>query len=173
MKPTVTPLRAWTIAALLFLAGFINYFDRAIVSIALPVIGAELHLGPAAKGVLLSAFFWSYSLMQLPMGWFADRGNLRWLYSGAFALWSLACGFTAFASTLRALMMTPATLENTEAIYLPLLTNYVALVSQPNDRGLPAGAMICGARAGLPVGAPVIAALVGGVGWHGAVFALG
>ena len=51
------PARAWTIAGLLFAAGFINYMDRAIVSIALPVIAVDLHLGPTAKGVLLSAFF--------------------------------------------------------------------------------------------------------------------
>jgi MFS family permease len=82
------------------MAGFINYLDRAIVSVALPVIAVDLHLGPAAKEVLLSAFFWSYALMQLPMGWAADRHNLRWLYSLAFALWSLACGFTVFAASL-------------------------------------------------------------------------
>ncbi len=64
----VSPARAWSLASLLFVAGFINYLDRAIVSVALPVIAVDLHLGPAAKGVLLSAFFWSYSLMQLPIG---------------------------------------------------------------------------------------------------------
>lgn len=82
----VSPARAWSLASLLFVAGFINYLDRAIVSVALPVIAVDLHLGPAAKGVLLSAFFWSYSLMQLPIGWAADRCNLRWFYSAAFAL---------------------------------------------------------------------------------------
>ena len=56
---------------LLSAAGFLNYLDRAIVSVALPVIAADLHLGPGAKGVLLSAFFWSYALMQLPIGWAA------------------------------------------------------------------------------------------------------
>ena len=97
----VSPARAWSIASLLFVAGFINYLDRAIVSVALPVIAVDLHLGPTAKGVLLSAFFWSYSLMQLPMGWAADRVNMRWFYSAAFALWSLACGFTGFAVDFR------------------------------------------------------------------------
>src|SRR5512140_242469 len=115
----VSPTRAWTIAALLFAAGFINYLDRAIVPVALPVIGADLHLGPAAKGVLLSAFFWSYALMQLPVGWAADRANLRWLYSGAFALWSVACGFTGFATTLGVLLMMRVVLGIGESIYLP------------------------------------------------------
>src|ERR1051326_1604174 len=97
MRP-VSPTPAWSIAALLSAAGFINYFDRAIVSIALPIIGVELHLGPAAKGVLLSAFFWSYALMQLPAGMLADRFNLRWFYAGAFAVWSLAFWVFSFFS---------------------------------------------------------------------------
>jgi hypothetical protein len=31
---TVSPARAWTIAGLRFAAGFVNYLDRAIVSVA-------------------------------------------------------------------------------------------------------------------------------------------
>src|SRR6516164_904318 len=84
--------RRWLIAILLFFAGLINYLDRTIVSVALPVIAADLHLGPARMGVLLSAFFWSYALMQVPIGWLSDRYNLRWLYAACFALWSLTCG---------------------------------------------------------------------------------
>src|SRR5437870_13799870 len=83
----VTSARRWTIVGLLFTASLINYFDRATISFALPQISAEFNLDPKAKGVLLSAFFWSYALMQIPMGVFADRVNLRWLYAGAFALW--------------------------------------------------------------------------------------
>src|SRR5215469_6665278 len=119
MDRAVSPVRAWAIAGLLFAAGFINYFDRAIVSIALPVIGADLHLGPAAKGVLLSAFFWSYALMQLPVGWAVDRVNLRWFYSGAFAVWSVACGLTGFATTLGALLAMRVVLGIGESVYLP------------------------------------------------------
>ena len=56
--------------------------------------------GPESKGVLLSAFFWSYALMQIPVGWAADRVNLRWLYFAAFVLWSLGQGLTGFAGSL-------------------------------------------------------------------------
>ncbi len=74
---TVTNARRWTIVVLLFTASLINYFDRAAISLAVPLISLDLGLGPEAKGVLLSAFFWSYALMQVPMGWCADRFNLR------------------------------------------------------------------------------------------------
>src|ERR1043166_8731900 len=100
----VTNSRRWIIVALLFTASLINYFDRATLSFALPFISKTLSLGPEAKGVLLSAFFWSYALMQVPMGICADRLNLRWFYAAAFVLWSIAQGLTGFATTLGALI---------------------------------------------------------------------
>jgi len=81
---SLTNARRWSIVGLLFTASLINYFDRATISFALPLISTELHLGPEAKGVLLSAFFWSYALLQIPMGVLADRVNLRFLYAAAF-----------------------------------------------------------------------------------------
>src|SRR4026207_2463363 len=94
----VTNARRWTIVGLLFTASLINYFDRATISFALPLISRDLQLGPEAKGVLLSAFFWSYALMQIPMGVLADRVNLRWLYAGAFTLWSVSQGLMGMAT---------------------------------------------------------------------------
>lgn len=173
MRPLISPTRAWTITVLLCIAGCINYFDRAIVSIALPLIGVDLHLGPAAKGVLLSAFFWSYALMQLPMGWAADRLNLRWLYAGAFALWSLSCGFTALATTLVALLAMRALLGIGEAIYLPGGMKIIGLLFGPSERGLASGIMDCGTRVGLAIGAPLIAIVVHALGWHAAFAVLG
>lgn len=173
MAPNRSSIRVWTIAGLLSAAGFINYFDRAIVSIALPVIGVDLHLSPTAKGVLLSAFFWSYALMQLPVGWAADRVNLRWWYAGAFALWSLACGFTGFVASLSALLIMRAFLGIGESIYVPGGMKIVSILFGPQDRGLASGLMNCGSRAGLAIGAPIIAVLVHSFGWHRAFFALG
>src|SRR5918912_2499506 len=103
MRVTTTaavPSGRWAIVALLFTASLINYFDRATIAFALPLISTELRLGPEAKGVLLSAFFWSYTFMQIPMGVLADRVNLRWLYAGAFALWSLSQGLMSLATGL-------------------------------------------------------------------------
>ncbi|MBL0156503.1 MAG: MFS transporter [Bryobacterales bacterium] len=169
----MTARRSWTIAALLFVAGFINYLDRAILSVAVPVIAVDLHLGPAAKGVLLSAFFWSYAIMQLPMGWASDRFNLKWLYAIAFAVWSLACGFTGFATTLTALLVMRVILGIGESVYLPGGMKVVSVLFQTKDRGLASGLVNCGTRAGLALGAPLIAWLVVTFGWHNSFFILG
>jgi ACS family D-galactonate transporter-like MFS transporter len=58
----------WRIFFLLLLLVTVNYVDRASLSVALPVIIAKFHLAPAAQGLLLSAFFWTYSAMQIPGG---------------------------------------------------------------------------------------------------------
>ena len=99
----VSNRRRWTIVGLLFAASLINYLDRAAISFALPSISRDLHLLPATKGLLLSSFFWSYALVQIPIGWCADRFNLYWLYAGAFAVWSVAQGLTGLATSLTVL----------------------------------------------------------------------
>ena len=165
--------RRWWIALLLFIAGLINYFDRTIVSVALPAIAADLHLGPARMGVLLSAFFWSYALMQVPIGWLSDRYSLRWLYAACFALWSLTCGLTGFAAGLGALLVLRVLLGIGESIYLPGSMKIVSVLFPAKQRGLASGLVNCGTRAGLAFGAPLIAAVVVAFGWKNAFFLLG
>jgi MFS family permease len=107
------------------------------------------------------------------MGWAADRCNMRWFYSAAFALWSLACGFTGFAGSLTALLAMRMILGIGESVYLPGGMKIVSVFFGPQDRGLASGLMNCGTRAGLALGAPAIAFLVHSVGWHKSFFILG
>ena len=165
--------RRWWIAALLFLAGLINYFDRTIVSVALPAIAADLHLGPERMGVLLSAFFWSYALMQVPIGWLSDRLNLRWLYAACFALWSITSGLSGLAGSLTALLCLRVLLGVGESVYLPGGMKLVSILFEPRNRGLASGLINCGTRAGLAFGAPLIAAIVVAFSWRSAFFLLG
>ena len=151
---------------LLFVASFINYLDRATISVALPLISVDLRLGPETKGIVLSSFFWSYALIQIPVGWWADRWNLRWLYAGLFAVWSLACGLTGFAGSLLILILLRILLGMGESIYLPGGTKIVSLLFPSPERGFPSGLFDSGTRLGLAVGAPLIAVLIMRYGWR-------
>lgn len=173
MAAAVSNARRWTIISLLFAASLINYLDRATLALAIPVISQEFALGPAMKGLLLSAFFWSYAVMQVPVGWCADRLNLRWLYGGMFALWSLACGLTGAAHNLRTLIALRMLLGVGESIYLAGGTKIVAAFFTPEERGLPSGLFDSGSRAGLAVGAPFIALLIVRFGWRRMFFFVG
>ena len=163
---SVSNARRWAVVGLLFAASLINYLDRATISMALPLISRDLGLDPTTKGVLLSAFFWSYASMQIPIGWCADRFNLRWLYAGAFALWSVAQGLTGLSRGLAALIAFRILLGVGESIYLPGGTKIVSLLFAPKERGLPSGLFDFGTRTGLVLEGLLIPWLLVHYGWR-------
>jgi ACS family D-galactonate transporter-like MFS transporter len=171
--PNVSNQRRWTIVGLLFTASLINYLDRAAISFALPLISRDFHLTPETKGLLLSSFFWSYALMQVPIGWCADRLNLRWLYAGAFALWSLAQGLTGLAESLAVLIGFRILLGVGESIYLPGGTKIVSLLFSAKDRGLPSGLFDFGTRTGLVLEGILVPWLLIRYGWRHTFLLLG
>src|ERR1700738_5732988 len=169
----VSNSRRWSIVGLLFTASLINYLDRAAISFALPLISRDFHLTPETKGLLLSSFFWSYALMQVPIGWCADRFNLRWLYAGAFALWSLAQGLTGLAGSLEVLIGFRILLGVGESIYLPGGTKIVRLLFTRKDRGLPSGLFDFGTRTGLVLEGILVPWLLIRYGWRHTFLLLG
>lgn len=171
--PNVSNRRRWMIVGLLFSASLINYLDRAAISLALPLISAGLHLLPASKGLLLSSFFWSYALMQIPVGWCSDRLNLRWLYAAAFGLWSLSQGLTGVAGSLEALILFRILLGIGESIYLPGGTKIVSLLFEREARGLPSGLFDFGTRTGLVLEGVVIPWFLLHYGWRHTFACLG
>src|SRR5437868_3640868 len=171
--PSVSNRRRWLIVGLLFAASLINYLDRAAISLSLPLISADLHLLPASKGLLLSSFFWSYALMQIPVCWSTDRWNLRWLYAGAFALWSLAQGLTGLAGSLEVLIGFRILLGIGESIYLPGGTKIVSVLFPAQERGLPSGLFDFGTRSGLILEGILVPWLLTRHGWRQTFLILG
>jgi MFS family permease len=109
----------------------------------------------------------------VPIGWLADRVDLRWLYAGTFALWSLACGLTGLAGSLAVLILFRIIMGIGESVYLPGGTKIVSLIFAPRERGLPSGLFDSGTRAGLALGAPLIAWLIVRHGWRNMFFLVG
>lgn len=162
----ITDRRRWSVIGLLFLASLINYLDRGAISVSLPLIAHDFHLNPTEKGVLLSAFFWSYAAMQVPIGWASDRFNLRWLYAAAFALWSCAQGLAGAARTFTFLVATRIVLGVGESIYLPGGTKIVTLLFPPKKRGFPSGIFDFGTRCGMALGVALVPLLLVRDGWR-------
>lgn len=171
--PNSTDNRRWSIVALLFVASLINYLDRATISFALPLISRDFHLSAESKGLLLSSFFWSYAVMQIPIGWSADRFNLRSLYAAAFVVWSFAQGLTGLAASLTALVAFRILLGVGESIYLPGGTKIVSLLFSAKERGLPSGIFDFGTRTGLLLEGMLVPWLLVHFGWRRTFLILG
>ena len=61
------------VLTLLAVSVFSNYIDRGNLSIAAPLLKGELGISASQLGVLLSAFFWTYTALLFFSGWLADR----------------------------------------------------------------------------------------------------
>jgi MFS family permease len=162
----VSNARRWTIVWLLFAASVINYFDRQTLSFAMPLIAKEFNLDTTAQGVLLSAFFWTYTYLQIPIGLCVDRFNLRWLYAAAFVVWSVAQALTGFAGSVAAFIACRMLLGIGESIYLAGGTKVVSLLFPLAQRGLPCGLFDAGTRTGLVLEGLIIGTLLSLFGWR-------
>src|ERR1700677_1294219 len=82
--------------SLLFLAGIVNFLDRASLSVANSTIRAEMHLSATQMGALLSAFSLAYGFAQLPLIGLLDRAGTRVVLGAGLVVWSAAHMLTGF-----------------------------------------------------------------------------
>ncbi|MFG6440368.1 MFS transporter [Pelomonas margarita] len=157
-----TPLRIWVVLGLLMAGLLISFIDRTSLSSAL----ADKHfieqfaLSSVDRGWLNSAFFWSYGLMQLPMGWLVDRYGVKWPYTVCFALWCLATAATGAVTALMGLIIMRLVVGAAEAIVIPASYRWIGNNMSEHHKGLAAGILSMGGKFGPAIGAPVAAWMI-------------
>ncbi len=96
----------WWITGLLFLTWLMSYIDRSLMPMALPFVAREFGLKPTMMGLVSSAFFLGYGLMQIPGGLIADRWGARRAMTLALLLWSVFSVLTGRARDVWMLIWT-------------------------------------------------------------------
>ncbi len=104
MASPVRTTAAGTALALLTAAYVLSYVDRTILSLMVGPIRADLALSDTEFSLLGGlAFALFYSLLGIPLGWWADRGNRPRIIALGIVLWSgmtILCGFATGFSGL-------------------------------------------------------------------------
>ncbi|WP_443217204.1 MFS transporter [Pseudomonas sp. MF6396] len=150
----------WRIFLILLLLAAINYIDRASLSVALPLISAEFELTPAMEGLILSAFFWSYALMQIPSGMLLDRFQVRNIIGAATIGWGAFQALAGGAHNWITLLITRVGLGVAESPIMPAGAKLNGAWLTPNERGRGATLVDGGAPLGTAFGAIIIAGLI-------------
>jgi MFS transporter, ACS family, D-galactonate transporter len=150
----------WKIFVLMLFLITINYIDRASLSVAMPLISKEFDLDAAAQGFILSSFFWTYALMQIPGGMLADRYKPRIVIAAATIGWGLFQAIAAASTNSFMLVLTRLGLGATEAPIYPAGGKLNAMWMTPNERARGATLLDGGAPLGAALGALVIAGLI-------------
>ncbi|MBU0554800.1 MAG: MFS transporter [Alphaproteobacteria bacterium] len=169
-KPLVGRIR-WTVLAVLFGVTVINYADRAILSLAAPLMTQDLGIDPLQLGIVFSAFGWSYVAAQLPGGWLLDRFGVRRVYLVAIVAWSLftaaqgAVVFLSGAAAITALFLFRLMVGFAEAPSFPGNARIVASWFPSSERGRATAIFTSAQYCATIVFAPIMAWIIGVIGW--------
>jgi predicted MFS family arabinose efflux permease len=151
---------------LLIFAWAANFVIRIGFSALLPSIMSELSLSYTRAGLLASAFFYAYVIMQIPSGLLGDRyGRRRILLLGLLG-GAISAGLTGLAGSFAALFTARAL---TGAFQGSLFSNdraIIATVTPPDRIGLGQGVSFAGPGLGLTAGLVIGGLLVEVLPWR-------
>ena len=156
----------WAIPPLLALAVFINYVDRGNLATAGPLIKDEMKLSAEAFGLIVSAFFWTYTPGQLLAGWLAEKINPYRTLAIGLTIWSLATAFTGLTSGFAALITLRMLLGLGETAVFPCASKVFASGLAEHQRGAANGLVGSGTALGPAFGTFVGGKLMALMGWR-------
>ena len=188
-RPWPGPIAAWYAVCVLTLAYTLGYVDRAILTILVEPIQADLHINDTQISLLNGfAFVIFYVTLGIPLGFIADRTRRKWLITASIAFWSVmtaACGLTgSFAQLFSARIGVGIG----EAGMSPASYSMISDYFPPEKRSAALGVYTLGIYLGSGVailGGGVLLALIGGRptvripylgdvrSWHAVFFAIG
>ncbi|WP_309081842.1 MFS transporter [Zhihengliuella sp.] len=164
----------WKLFLLLLVLVTVNYIDRGSISVALPMIQEEFNLPPELVGLLLSAFFWTYAAMQIPMGWLIDRFGPRKMMTASCVGWGAATAASGLAGGFLSMFIARMGIGVTEAGVMPAGGKLNAIWMHAKERGRGATILDAGAPLGAGIGGVVIAGLIAATGsWRWAFIIAG
>jgi MFS transporter, ACS family, D-galactonate transporter len=168
VSSSIEDRRKWWIVILLAIGMIVAYVDRGNLSsvLALRSFRDWIHLDDTGRGLLNSAFFWSYALLQVPAGWAVDRYGAKKPYAIGFALWSLSSAAAGLVQGIGQLVAARLALGIGESVSTAASLRWIRLNCAEKERGLATGILFAGTKIGAAIGAPITIALAVRLSWR-------
>lgn len=157
----------WLMIAMVAIATAVAYIDRANLGIASEQMQQEIGFSDEMKGIMLSSFFWTYGLCQLPAGWLVDRFGPRVMYPLAILWWSVGTAATALVRGVGTIFGLRLALGVGES---PMQSANAKVVSEwfpRKERAFASSIFDTGSEFGSALSIPIVTALIALVGWRG------
>ena len=161
------------IASLLGFGVLVNFFDRVNLSVSQDALHASFGITTVQFGFLLSAYSWTYCLLQLPSGVLLDRFGVRRIGRISTFLWSMASFGAAVASGLKSFVAARFLLGVGEAPTFPGNSKAIGYWFPERERSLATACFDSAAKLGPAIGQPLIGLLLLRFGWRWSFAATG
>lgn len=156
----------YVVLVLLCLMYCITYIDRVNISVAAPLLRAELGLSATELGFVFSVFAYPYAAMQIVGGWLADKHGPRLVLTLLGVLWSVATALTGLTWGIASLIMFRVLLGIGEGGAFPTATRAMSFWYPVSERGLAQGITHSFARLGGAVTPPIVLAITLAYSWR-------
>lgn len=163
----------WAVAAMMWAAIAINFIDRTTLAIATPHIMRDLSITTEEMGMLMSAFFLCYALLQIPAGFISEKIGQRKALGLSVLWWSVATGLTGVATGFKSLLGLRMVLGIGEAGAYPSNAAITRNWFPKSERATVGGLFDSGQKFGGAFGIPILTWLMIQIGWQGTFVVLG
>jgi ACS family D-galactonate transporter-like MFS transporter len=173
LQTSSVPKRRWGIALLLGFGVLVNYFDRVNLSVSQEALHAAFGISAVMFGYLLSAYSWTYALLQLPSGLLLDRFGVRLVGRISSILWSVASFGAAVSTGIGGFLAARLLLGVGEAPTFPANAKAIGYWFPSQERSLATAIFDAAAKFASAIGVPLIGMLLLHFGWRWSFAATG
>ena len=152
--------------AFVFAAAFITYLDRVCISVAAPLMQADLKLSQMQFGWVFTVFYIAYTIFEIPSASLGDRWGQRRTIVRIVACWSVFTMLTGAVRQFGALLAARFIFGGAEAGAFPTLSRALSRWFPLQERSRANGLLWMGARSGGALAPPIAVLLIGAVGWR-------
>ena len=155
-------LKRWGALLLLSVGVLIAFVDRTSISAAVAdkTFISHFALSDTDRGWVGSAFFWSYAVIQMPMGWVVDRYGVKIPYAVCFLLWGLATALTGTMTAFAGVVIMRFLVGAAESVVMPASYRWMRDNFKEGQSGTAVGIFSMGNKFGPAIGAPLAAWLI-------------
>ena len=170
-----TAWKKWTILGLLSIGAVLAFASRTNISVAVADKGfiQNFSLSHTDSGLLLSAFFWAYAALQIPMGWIVDRYGVKIPYAISLVVWCVSSAASGVSRNFAQLNASRIMTGAGEAIVVPASYRWMRQNFGEKQMGLAIGIYMIGTKIGPAIGAPLAAWLILRYSWQSMFLCIG
>ncbi|QDT42229.1 putative sulfoacetate transporter SauU [Gimesia alba] len=155
------------VMTLLCLIAAIAYISRNAIAVPADTIEKELGLSSTQMGWVMSAFFWSYALSQIPSGWIGHIWGTRRALSLFAILWSIATALIGVVTGFWTLVLARLIFGVSQAGIFPCSANTISKWLPESSRGFSSGLLGSFMSIGSAVGALCMGVMLVGFDFFG------
>ncbi len=164
--------RSIYLLAILTLISTLNYFDRSVMSLVLPLIKAEFKVKDTTLGAITSLILF-YAVFGVPIAWLAERWSRRNVMAIGLSFWSLMTVLTGFAGGVGQLAVCRFLMGVGEGCGFAPAQSLVGDTFSRSGRALALSILTTASSISLIVYSPIAGWVAGHYGWRATFFLAG